>query len=228
MFSTRNSRFAPTVNRFRTRCLARMVAAVVACAVVSVAHAQIIYVSKNASLSSSLFLDFDSNNVADIFLNGRAVSNGAGFKHTTGSQTGQVVLTGSVLDKLAFGETISSSSTWSNMVTNGGVAFASSDWGSPGASNTGYVGISFVSGSSTYYGWAEITYSSSIGGTLIGYAYNTVAGGGITAGQTVSAIPEPATTAACVGALALLGAVWWRKNRSRRAETVPDLSTATE
>jgi len=70
-------------------------------------------------------------------------------------------------------------------------------------SNTGspaYLGVVFQHSGGTYYGWAQIeTFVTSGGasGELVDFAYNSVAGQGIDAGQTSSssAAPEPSTLA---------------------------------
>jgi hypothetical protein len=223
MLSLRSSTYAPASNRFRSRRLSTVAAAGTGCAVLSVAQAQIIYSGvKNSQFTQAPSFDLDGDSVTDLHVANKAV-NGVGFNHTDGSQTAQVVLTGSVLDKLAAGEVISSASTWSaiagSTIGAGAVPFAGSDWGTPGASNTGYFGFSFITGGSTYYGWGQVTYSAATNGTLIDWAYNSVAGEGIAAGQLVSAIPEPATTAMLMSAMALSGAGWWKLRRRARIAT---------
>ncbi|TWT77115.1 PEP-CTERM motif protein [Posidoniimonas polymericola] len=53
-----------------------------------------------------------------------------------------------------------------------------------------YIGLSFPSGPDTYYGWIRVTIDNAAGTFVVNdWAYNTVSGAGIAAGQT----PEPGT-----------------------------------
>jgi hypothetical protein len=61
------------------------------------------------------------------------------------------------------------------------------------AGQTGYVGVKFLRGATTYYGWVKITVNSYKSVTLDQWAYED-SGGSITAGQTsnsTSATPLP-------------------------------------
>ena len=80
-----------------------------------------------------------------------------------------------------------------------------------------YIGFKFVSGTTTYYGWALITLAtgSTYGTVTISeWAYSDET---ILVGQT--AVPEPAETAAGLGALALgaAGLRRWRKGKTAKA-----------
>ncbi|HWA85768.1 MAG TPA: hypothetical protein VG710_06075 [Opitutus sp.] len=208
--------FAPASNRFRSRGLALSAAAGAGCALATVAQAQIVYSGvKNISSSTTTQIDFDSDGTFDAQLNTK------GFADKSGETAEFVrVPSLSVLEKLSAGSSISSASALLKAVnalpmnSNGG-------W-NPG--DTGYVGFSFVSGASTYYGWGEIDYTSSSSTILVDWAYNSTAGGSITAGQMPTAVPEPAATAAGAGAIALgvaLRLTGRRRARARAARRAP-------
>jgi hypothetical protein len=75
------------------------------------------------------------------------------------------------------------------------------------------------------FGWMELEWGgdsnnnpSSI--TLLGWAYDTVAGEAIVAGQTVSAaVPEPSTALMTLLAAGPVGVLAWRKRRQKQAAT---------
>ena len=83
-----------------------------------------------------------------------------------------------------------------------------------------YLGLEFQLDGSTHFGWAEfnVTWSDLfLTATLEGYAYDTVPGQGLLAGQT-SDTPEPGT----LGLLALgsLGLGFWRRKKAARTSVV--------
>jgi hypothetical protein len=86
-----------------------------------------------------------------------------------------------------------------------------------------FLGVSFLIEGATHYGWIRLTVTTntgSIAATVTGYAYETIAGQGIKAGQMVeeaSAPAEPAPLAkASLGILALgsQGMELWRREES--------------
>lgn len=97
---------------------------------------------------------------------------------------------------------------------------------------TGYMGFSFTSGLSlepttTLYGWAQFSYDSTTVDAetlrLVDYAYEDsglgIFAGTLTAGPTTTAVPEPGTAAAGMGAVAALLAgsqVMMKRRRERQ------------
>lgn len=83
-----------------------------------------------------------------------------------------------------------------------------------------FVALRFGTGSSVYYGYAEVA-----GSTLVSFAYNDVAGGSITTGQAItgafpSAVPEPAAWATMMVGLGAIGFVLRRRAKTRTAITL--------
>ncbi|MGD0986963.1 MAG: hypothetical protein ABR874_04075 [Candidatus Sulfotelmatobacter sp.] len=82
-----------------------------------------------------------------------------------------------------------------------------------------YLGVTFQMDGATHYGWIRLTVGSArrpLTATITGYAYETVAGQGIQAGQTaesVVALPAPEPKAQSLGSLASgsLGLQLWRR-----------------
>jgi len=88
---------------------------------------------------------------------------------------------------------------------------------SPWSNNTGYVGFRSQQTDGTHYGWIKLTVNNANASsvTIDSFAYDTVAGQPITAGETGSGIPEPATSAALL-ALGSAGLVAYRQRRKLR------------
>jgi hypothetical protein len=160
------------------------------------------------------------------------------FNHSTdGNRTGvqiefadanaKAVASGGNLSNLSLGASVSSSTATSSAsgayidwtsVSDGPDGPESFHSGVFTANNPGYMGFSFTTGGSTYYGWAQITVASDSTGLAINqWAYNTVPGAAITVGQGVSAIPEPSTYAALAGLVALGTTVVVRRRRGAAA-----------
>ena len=86
----------------------------------------------------------------------------------------------------------------------------SGSWATQDGGNVNaFLGLEFEVGASAYFGWAEFS-AGLLDAALEGYAYNSVPGQGLYAGQTTSA-PEPGT----LGLLALgaLGLGFWRRGK---------------
>jgi PEP-CTERM motif len=82
----------------------------------------------------------------------------------------------------------------------------------PWADVLGYLGLEFQIDGQTHFGWAELDVNFESGdGSILGYAYDTVAEQSLEAGQT-SSTPEPGT----LGLLALgsLGLGFWRRRKA--------------
>ncbi|MBS0630318.1 MAG: PEP-CTERM sorting domain-containing protein [Verrucomicrobia bacterium] len=87
----------------------------------------------------------------------------------------------------------------------------------PADGSNHYYAFAYQADGGPYYGWMELNFNADrSAGTLVQWAYNSVSGASITAGQT-SAIPEPATYAALLGAVAAGAAIWRKRRRSVRA-----------
>ncbi len=108
---------------------------------------------------------------------------------------------------------------FSNVATSGNPGPQDCPWHARGNAG-GFLGLKFVVGSNTYYGWAMVSLGPS-GPTLTGYAFESAPGQSITAGATkgadeadasygpILAAPQPAS----LGALALgaRGLPIWRR-----------------
>ncbi|MCU0793708.1 MAG: PEP-CTERM sorting domain-containing protein, partial [Opitutaceae bacterium] len=80
-------------------------------------------------------------------------------------------------------------------------------------STSHYYGFSYQTPGGSLFGWAEVSFSTDRSfGTLHQWAYNSIPGAPIEAGQT-TAVPEPAAFAALLGLAALGGACLRRRAR---------------
>lgn len=145
-----------------------------------------------AQYDTDLDIDGDSN----FDFRFRSVSSGGlGFVQLSGNTyLTNFALTNGSNDLLALnaGATIdASSTTWTQLnSTNQSVAnYFGSASGPFAGQNNKYVGIRFITGSNTYYGWVELSASGTAinSYTIHRFAYNSVANQGILAGQGCSA-----------------------------------------
>ena len=192
------------------------------------AAAQIVYTPAHERLlnESYLLIDLNHDGVTDIILTNEENLNTSVWSQSifvAGGMRHDSVITSHTNNALALpaGAPIGSSQPFSL------VGFMADRWraylgthGSGGnwihAKNR-YLGIRFEINGETHYGWARIDVdvtANSIRTLLTGYAYNTVAGQGILAGQTSAsdASVEPSLEPATLGRLALgsTGLESWR------------------
>jgi hypothetical protein len=91
----------------------------------------------------------------------------------------------------------------------------------PWYGKSGYLGSKFLSNSKTYFGWAHLN-PGGLGGSISEFAYDTVTGQSIEAGQT-SAIPEPGTLS-----LLALGAAGLAVLRKRKLSAASHQQSASD
>jgi HYDIN/CFA65/VesB family protein len=195
----RNSSIYPHVRMFAIA-LATMVAAFT---LVSPAKAEIVYHSANIGINDGTYnLDLNGDGVTDftIMSTWRSGSCGVNCKYWEIS-LGETPASGNgaVVGPLKRGDEIGP-----NQAFDGNAGFMSeylkkyvcgpkscgwlySSWG-PWLGQTGYLGLSFQVNGQTYYGWAKLKcpggkYGGGQG-TLLGYAYETIPGRAILAGET--------------------------------------------
>jgi hypothetical protein len=153
----------------------------------------------------SCFANESSNGVAGITLFAKALKQGAGIGHR------RVFNRAYQMVKIQFGNSATGThGYWVNVKNR-------------------YLGLRLKFGGTTHYGWARLNVNESIA-TLTGYAYETIPGKGIIAGQTKgpddisveepdAALTMPTPEPATLGALAMgaPGLLIWR--REERAES---------
>jgi MYXO-CTERM domain-containing protein len=201
----------------RTQSLAR-VSTLAAVATATGAHAAIVTfnttITSNNSTSGSTTWNIDGTGVAEAALNNR----GSSSKDFSMAGGFRVITNGLRLNGLAANVPISALKPFANIsgvfymgVIQSAVNFVS------GAST--YIGFQFNPSGTVLYGWADVTLTN--GGsygtfTVNSWAYDTL-GNSILTGQTVATpVPEPASYAVGLGALAL-GAAALRRRRQARA-----------
>jgi PEP-CTERM motif len=101
------------------------------------------------------------------------------------------------------------------------------------AGKEGFVGVELIKsqGSGTYFGWIRLRFDANSAGfprqvTVIDWAYNTVPGQGITAGE-LSAVPEPNSMVLALLGTGYVGVVAWRK-RKAQSPTVTEARDGAE
>ncbi len=144
-------------------------------------------------------------------------SDNASWRGGNGWSQGDTLVAGAVA--FDFGQTINGGAQWGHEATHemtstyGNMAFntAKGDGGSFINTTEKYLGVRFNIGANRHYGWIQVDVggvSMPTNAVIKGYAYNDVADGSITAGQT---IPEAGSLALL--ALGAAGLAAWRKNR---------------
>lgn len=162
--------------------------------------------------SDGIYLDLATGATATFFFAGCDInpySSGGGLILSIETSTSFVFATsGAAPSALTIGATIASTSPFTT----------SSNAANFKVTGTEYLGLRFINPNTgaTDYGWIQFQTTGPTGypGTILGYAYNNVAGGPILAGQ-ITSVPEPGTTVVLsLGALALgaVGVRRWRKD----------------
>lgn len=204
-------------SRFRTRESLTAATALAAVIAPSLLKAQIVWsgvlnTNVNSGTTQAL-LDFNKNSSADApeaYLTFSSMK-GDNFISVSGITSDKTDPTIAFLyndTPVSAGATIDSSGTYYGSHTASLI---------PAADTNYYYAIAYQAAGGPYYGWMQLSRNAdSSTGTLIQWAYNSVSGAAVTAGQT-SAVPEPAATSALIGcaATAAVGLAWWRKRRRR-------------
>jgi hypothetical protein len=206
--------FPRASGRFRSRDSFAAAAALAAVAAPSLAQAQIVWSGTlNTTVNSGstqTLLDFNLNSTPDAE---EAYLTFTPFNPSVIPPDAALVVVGITSSKadpsiaflyaddpLSFGATIDSS-----------VSYVEAHASLPADGNSYYYAFNYQTAGGSHYGWMQISFASDgESGTLHQWAYNSVAGASLTAGQT-SAIPEPATVSALLGAAALGAVAWWRR-----------------
>lgn len=199
-------------NRFRSRSSFAPVAALAAVAAPSFLKAQIVTSGLlNSTVNSgttSAPLDFNGNSTADAPEAYLSFSSDKGSDYinvygVTGTKQDASIAFLFNNSPVAHGGTIGSNLSYSGEIASNFV---------PADDTNYYYAFAYQADGGPYYGWMELSRSTDgTSGTLVQWAYNSVSGASLTAGQ-LTAVPEPATAAALLG-LAAAGAIWRRKRR---------------
>jgi len=206
----------PTTKIARSRTAAKSMAALslvsgLSMATEQSAQASIVYTNSTATVDSnnpSYNLDLNGDSTVDYTLQWNGIV--GKIKETISSSPGggtaasnEVVINGGYAAALDVNTLISSSSSFGSGTQDLGTTLISGTVQGPFATQPGdhYLGLKFDIGGEAHYGWAILNdVVGSVGGeqslTLKGWAYETIAGKSILAGQTFSsdnAVPEPAS-----------------------------------
>jgi hypothetical protein len=80
----------------------------------------------------------------------------------------------------------------------------------------GYIGLRFLTGSDTHYGWAEVTVNPDLTATLSRFAYESVADAAVLTGDIGGGeVPEPGSMSLMI--LGAAGLAAYRRLRKRKA-----------
>lgn len=200
-------------NRFRSRSSFVSVAALAAVAAPSLLKAQIVTSGLlNSTVNSgtpSAPLDFNGNSMPDdpearltYSLSDKGITS-IHIEGVIGTKKDPSIAFLFNNSQVAYGGTIGSNLSYSGENMSNFV---------PADDTNYYYAFAYQADGGPYYGWMELSRSTDgTSGTLVQWAYNSVSGASLTAGQ-LTAVPEPATAAALLG-LTAAGAIWWRKRR---------------
>jgi hypothetical protein len=171
------------------------------------AHAAIVYsgiLNQAVSPSSPFDLDIDNDSTAEYRYSAVAGPNDA--VTVTALESSASWIRDSPAGRpslLGQGDLIDASSNYTTSTTTGTITSDSGTgkWLSPFPTD-GFMGVRFDLAGSTHYGWVEITVNSTSTAVINSWAYESVAGTAIGAGDTGATIPLPSTSALMFAALA--------------------------
>jgi hypothetical protein len=171
------------------------------------AHAAIVYsgiLNKAVSPASPFNLDINNDNIAEYRYSAVAGQNDAVTVTALESSANWIrYAPNGNPSLLAQDDLIGASANYTSSLSTGTISSdsGSGKWLSPFPTD-GFMGVRFDLAGSTHYGWIEITVNSTSTAVINSWAYESVAGTVIGAGDTGATIPLPSTSALMLGALA--------------------------